>query len=110
MGAYRVLLEEDEKIRTFLRTHPADKELGSSKILISRILTKIEITMYVAKPRAIKGFPNLAAELKKELLSGKQIIIKFARVRVTDAAQILRFISEIGRLCKNKISDAEIKK
>jgi small subunit ribosomal protein S3 len=93
-GAYRALLEEDEKIRTFLRTHPADQELGSSKIVISRILTRIEITMHVAKPRAIKAFPNLAAELKDKLCSGKQIIIKFSKVRLTDASQILRFISE----------------
>lgn len=93
-GAYRVLLEEDDKIRTFLRTHPVNKELGSSKIVISRILTKIEITMYVAKPKAIKEFPDLAYSLKNELRTAKQIIIKFAKVRSTDASLILRFIVE----------------
>jgi len=93
-GAYRVLLEEDDKIRTFLQDHPVNEELGSSKIVISRILTKIEITMYVAKPRAIKEFPDLAYLLKKELRTAKQIIIKFAKVRSTDATLILRYISD----------------
>jgi len=93
-GAYRVLLQEDDKIRTFLYGHPVNTKLGSSKIVISRILTKIEITMYVAKPRAIKEFPDLAYLLKKELRTAKQIIIKFAKVRSTDARLILRFILE----------------
>jgi len=110
-GAYRVLLEEDDKIRTFLRAHPVDKELGSSKIVISRILTKIEITMYVAKPRAIKEFPDLAYSLKKELRTAKQIIIKFAKVRSTDANLILRFILEnIENRARPKFLIAKLKK
>ena len=93
-GAYRVLLEEDNKIRIFLQDHPVNKKLGSSKIVISKILTKIEIIMYVAKPKAIKEFSNLAYLLKKELCTAKQIIIKFVKIRSMDATLILRYISD----------------
>jgi small subunit ribosomal protein S3 len=85
------LLVEDYKIRKFLLAKPCCQ--GTSKILISRMAEKVEVTIVTARPGLVIGKKGAEIDsLKKQLskLTGKEVWIEVDEVKRPDTdAQIV---------------------
>lgn len=83
------LLQEDEKIRLFLRKRLKDS--GVDRVMIERSLQQVTITVYAAKPgfiigRAGSGIEELKKELLKKIYPGRRVAMNINVKEVGDPA------------------------
>ncbi len=79
------LLEQDRKIRAFLRKKPAC--VGASKFVIRRMSGKVEVTIHTARPGLVIGKKGSEVDvLKKELkdYTGQDVWIEIEEIKRPD--------------------------
>jgi small subunit ribosomal protein S3 len=82
---YAIILEEDDKIRTYINTISRENAISKVKIYRSVLNDKIKLIIETGRPGILiddfgNGLKNLLANLKKLLPADRQLTIKVSKV------------------------------
>merc|ERR1712085_25154 len=82
---YARILEEDDKIRTYINTISRANSISKVKIYRNTLQDQVQLIIETGKPGVLvgesgHGFKNLLKNLKKLLPSGRQLIVKISEI------------------------------
>jgi small subunit ribosomal protein S3 len=82
---YARILEEDDKIRTYINTISRANSISKVKIYRNTLQDQVQLIIETGKPGVLvgesgNGFKNLLKNLKKLLPSGRQLIVKISEI------------------------------
>ena len=82
---YASILEEDDKIRTYINTISRANSISKVKIYRNTLQDQVQLVIETGKPGVLvgesgNGFKNLLKNLKKLLPSGRQLIVKISEI------------------------------
>ena len=102
LNQYANILEEDDKIRTYLNTIARVNSI--SKVQIRRNITKNQVKLIIetGKPGVLvgeagNGFKKLLKDLKKLLPSGRDLIVKISEIK-------MEFVNRDAQLLANLVA------
>jgi small subunit ribosomal protein S3 len=103
LNQYANILEEDDKIRTYINTIARVNSI--SKVQIRRNITKNQVNLIIetGKPGVLvgeagNGFKKLLKDLKKLLPSGRDLIVTISEIK-------MEFVNRDAQLLANLVAD-----